>query len=230
MNDARELWREELAPTPDCIAIERLGDELTVAEREHLSTCSRCQSEQALFQSFQDEASPDEIRDSQWIAAELQRRLAPPSNVKPFQPRFRAYRGLAAAAAAVVVFGTAYWMENREPSLDPNLGGGEVYRTSRLEAIAPIGDVSAPPTMLQWTAVPNATSYAVEVLEVDRTVLWRGETPQPNIAIPAEVVARFTPGKTLLWDVTAREGANATASSGMQRFRVALNAPGRYNS
>jgi hypothetical protein len=214
-----EQWRQELQPTPDCIAIENLGSARTEAEQQHVASCPRCQAELALFESFHRDES---TADSQWIAAELQRRLAPPSNVKPFRPR-RVFSSLAAAAAAVVVIGAAVWMQNREPSIDTKGTTQTVYRTSRLEAIAPAGDVAAAPRSLQWTAVPEATSYTVQLFEVDRTVLWKGETQAAAVALPAEVVARFAPGKTLLWEVTARRGTEVLATSGMQRFRVSFS-------
>jgi hypothetical protein len=227
VSDPRQQWGSELAPTPDCIAIERLGEERTAPEREHLATCPRCQAELALFDEFRsDSASADEIRDGRWIAAELQRRLAQPSNVKQFQPRAHMYRGLAAAAAAVIVIGTGYWFENREPSLDTQISGETIYRTSRLEALAPLGDVAEAPHDLRWTAVAGANGYTVRVLEVDQTLLWSAETPAATIALPADVIARFAPGKTLFWAVTAHRGANVIATSGMQRFRVALSPSG----
>lgn len=228
MSDSRQQWQKELEPTADCIAITRLGDELTDVERNHLATCPRCQAELALFDAFNsDSATPDELREGQWIASELRRRLDPPSNVKRFQLRSRAFSGLAAAAVAVIVVGTAYWMENREPSLDTNVGVQGVYRTSRLEVIAPVGDLPEAPRALHWTAVADATSYSVQILEVDRSLLWSAETPRATIILPADVIAQFAPGKTLLWEVTARRGSVVLASSGIQRFRVSLNLHGR---
>lgn len=224
MSDPRQQWQKELAPTPDCIAVERLGDELTGRERDHLATCPRCQAELALFAEFNSEsASPDEVREGQWVASELHRRFDPPSNVKRFQPRPRAFSALAAAAAAVIVIGTAYWMGNREPSLDMNVGVQGVYRTSRFEVIAPVGEWPETPRELKWTAVPHAASYSVQIFEVDRTLLWSSETPRVTIILPADVIARIVPGKTLLWEVTARRGSAVLASSGTQRFRVSLN-------
>lgn len=228
MSERGQQWRQALEPTPDCIAIDRLGDERTEAERAHLATCPRCQTELALFDQFRgDPASADELRDGQWIAAELQRRFAAPSNVKAFRPRFGAFSGLAAAAALVLVIGTAWWLENREPSLDSRTPTGSVYRSARLEAIAPAGDLPEAPRGLQWTAVPGATSYAVELREVDRTLLWSGSTTHTSIDLPANVIALFLPGKTLLWEVTARRGSQVLAASGIQRFRVALRLPRR---
>jgi hypothetical protein len=233
MSDSRRQWQKELEPTVDCIAIERLGDERTDRETAHLAACPRCQAELALFAEFNaDSASPDEAREGQWIAAELHRRLdpqslSPSSNVKQFRPRTRTFGALATAAAAVIVIGTGWWM-NREPSLDPDLGRPGVYRTSRIEVIAPTGEMQETPRELKWVAVAGATSYDVQILEVDRTLLWSSQTPRQTITLPAEVVVRFTPGKALLWEVTARRGAEVLASSGTQRFRVSMN-NGRSN-
>jgi hypothetical protein len=221
-------WQKELAPTPDCIALENLGNPRTDAELEHVKTCVRCQTELALFGEFNsDDASVDETRESRWIADELHRRLDIRSNVKQFQPRRRTWAALAAAAVAVFVIGTGYWMETREPALDPTLGTENVYRTARLEAQSPIGDLAQAPNELQWTAVPNATAYSVRILEIDRTLLWSTDTPQRRVTIPTEVVAQFAPGKTVLWEVTARRHSDVLASSGTQSFRVTVPLPRR---
>ena len=216
-------WEKELLPSPDCITIERLGDPRTPAELEHVQTCVRCQTELVLFAGFNnDNVTADEQREGQWIATELPRRLDTPSNVTPFRSRRRVWNTLAAAAAAVIVIGTGYLIENREPALDPQLATETVYRTARLDVQSPIGDVAQAPNELQWSAVPNATTYSVRILEIDRTLLWSTDTPQPRVAIPADVVAQFAPGKKLLWEVTARRDSDVLASSGTQSFRVSV--------
>ncbi len=232
MSDPRVQWQKELEPTPECIDVSRLSDALSERERAHLATCPRCQAELALLHEFQtDSATPDEVRAGQWIASELHRRLAlsnnapspdAPSNVKPFRSKQRTFSALAAAAVAVLVIGTAVWMENREPSLDPKIDVRNVYRTSRFDVIAPLGDVPEAPRELKWAAVPQATSYTVQILEVDGTELFRGATPRQSIVVPANVIAQFAPGKTLLWAVTARRGSDVLASSETQRFRVSV--------
>ena len=224
MSDSRVQWQDQLAPTADCLDLARFGAEMTDVERAHLSSCPRCQAELSLFREFQSEgATPDEVSAGQWIASELHRRLDAPSNVKPFRSRQRTFSALAAAAVAVLVVGTAFWMENREPSIDPTIRVGNVYRSSRLDVIAPLGDVPDAPRELTWAAVQGATSYAVRILEVDGTTLLNTTTPQQTLVVPANVIAQFAPGKTLLWSVTARRGSEVLASSGTRQFRVALN-------
>lgn len=224
----RDDWRDALAATPDCIDVERIGEPLTDAQRAHVATCPRCEAELALFHSFLDDhASAEELAEGSRIAAELHRRLDGAANVTAFEPRRRTARyGWAAAAAVVLAIGAGFWMETREPSLSPADPAG-IYRTVRLDAIAPTGDLAAAPPELRWKGVAGATGYAVELLEVDRTLVWKSETDQDHIALPAAVVARCLPGKTLLWRVEARTQSQVVASSGVQRFRVAVPMPRR---
>jgi hypothetical protein len=67
----------------------------------------------------------------------------------------------------------------------------------------------------------DAVSYDVEILEVDGTLLWRATSSAPRIDLPPSVVRQLLPGKTLLWEIRARNVANnVIAESGKQRFRV----------
>ena len=208
-------WQKALEPTPQCIPPERLGESLSDAEREHVASCARCQAELALFHEFQ---QGEETPEGQWIATELRRRLETPSNVKVFAPWRRFAGVLAAAAAAVIVIGSGLWMQYREPSIEH--GNTNIYRSGRLEAIAPSGDLTETPKELRWTPVAGATSYGVRLLEVDRTPVWSAETKEARIALPASVATQCLPGKTLMWDVTARRGSATVATSDTQRFRV----------
>jgi hypothetical protein len=81
--------------------------------------------------------------------------------------------------------------------------------------------VTASPSALTWVAVPAAERYDIEVLQVDRTLLWRTSSPVPHVALPASVVAQLTPGKTVIWEVNAVNASGTViAVSGTQRFRV----------
>lgn len=216
MSDAREQWRNALAPAAGCIDVARLGEELDAASRAHLETCVRCQSELALHREMQ-ESSAEEIAAGEWIAAELHRRAA--SNVTPFRPRSARVLYAVAAALIVAVGIGAFLM--REPSLDP-MGGPGVYRSARLEAIAPIGDLAQPPNELRWSAVPNASRYQVKIVEVDGTLVWSARTTRTDVALPSDVIAQFAPGKSLLWDVQAFRGNEMLATSGTRTVRVSV--------
>ena len=213
-----------LHPTPSCIPIERFGQARTAAESEHLKDCVRCQTEFALWQEF-DQSSPsaDDALAVQWIVAELGRRAA-----QPAPPAGRAWRwlslprfaGAAATLAVAAMIGYGLW--DREPSVRVHQDA-QVYRTLRVQATAPLGDVAAAPHLLEWAAVAGAVAYDVQVLEVDRAALWHGSASEPRIEIPAQVLAQIVPGKTLLWEITARNGSGVViAESGTQRFRVAV--------
>jgi hypothetical protein len=212
-------WKEALAPTPDCLDLARFGGELDAGERAHLDGCARCQAELALFREIsRDESSAEEDAAAEWIAGELRRRN---SNVVPFRPK--AWRALyAIAAALVIVIGASTWMQLREPSIDAPIDGPGVYRSARLDVVAPVGELSQAPNELRWTAVPDATRYRVEIVEVDATPLWSAGTRQDRVALPPAVVAQFAPGKSLLWSVKAFRGNEMLASSDTQTVRVSV--------
>ncbi|HEV7766496.1 MAG TPA: hypothetical protein VGQ76_15955 [Thermoanaerobaculia bacterium] len=211
-------WKEELAPVPGCIEIARFSEELNEAERAHLETCVRCQTELALFREIdREETSAEETEATEWIAGELRRR----NNVVAFRPK-RMRVLYAVAAALVMVIGIGSFMQMREPSIDVAINDTANYRSARFDVIAPIGDIAQAPNELRWNVVPSATRYHVEVVEVDMTHVWSGDTTQSHIALRADVIAQFAPGKSLLWDVKAFRGNDVLASSETQTVRVSV--------
>ena len=95
--------------------------------------------------------------------------------------------------------------------------------------IGPTGDVSRPPSDLRWEPAPATLRYDVRIMEVDRSLLWSvtahmaGTAPVHRLGLPEDVVARFVPGKTIVWDVTGRDDSGrVVADSGPQQFRVAI--------
>jgi hypothetical protein len=210
-------WKEALGPTPECIDIARLGEELNAGERAHLETCARCQTELALFREIsRDESSAEEDRAAEWIAGELKRR----NNVVPF--RSKTSRALYAVAAALaIVLGAGTWMQLREPSIDgANIPGA--YRSARLDVLSPAGELAQAPNEFRWTAVPNASRYHVAIVEVDATPVWSADTTGTHIALPPAVIAQFAPGKSLSWDVKAFRGNEMLAASETQKVRVSV--------
>jgi len=219
-------WKKELRQSSQCPSIERLGGELTLRERAHTEHCARCKAEMALWQEFLcDDVAQDEVGTIQWISAQLGKPMAPASNVISLASR-RAVPNRALAAAATLAFAVAiggYVIQNREPAIDGSLSSRDTYRSARIEATVPTGDLGAAPAQLRWTAVAGATSYEVVVLEADGTVLWRGSAQRPQVALPAAVVAQFVPGKTITWEVTALHDGAVLAQSATERFRVAVH-------
>jgi hypothetical protein len=209
-------------PTPSCIPFDRLGGALTTSEREHAAGCARCQTELTLFAEINDPApAPGEGAAVQWVVAELRRRRShagSPSGWRFFRPRL-----VAAASTAGLVLAVGFMTWDREPPVRDVPDATGSYRTIQVEAVAPVGDVRGRPRDLEWSPVDGAASYDVVVLEVDRTILWEGASSTTRVSLPEPVVARFVPGKTILWEVTARNRAGeAVAVSGTGRFRVAI--------
>ena len=225
---ARSALDAASRPTPSCILFDRLGGDLTATEREHVAGCARCQTELTLFAELNDPApAAGEGAAVQWVVAELRRRRSHASaDARSGSAGWRFLRLpglLAAAAAAALVLSVGYVTWDREPPVGDLRDAGGGYRTLQLQALAPIGDVRAAPRDLEWSPADGAASYDVVVLEVDRTVLWQGASTTARVSLPEPVVARFEPGKTILWEVTARNRAGAVvAVSGTGRFRVAV--------
>lgn len=224
-------WKGDLAETPECVPIERIGETLTAAERDHVAHCARCEAETALWEEFRDATpSADEGAAVQWVAAEVARRRA--GNPAAARQRWNwplwlaGWRPQALAAAATVVFVAltiGYVAQDREPAVVAPTGDPNVYRSERLEVTGATGDLPTPPTGFSWMAAPGAERYDVVVLEVDRTILWRASTREPRVDLASAVIGQFVPGRTILWEVTAR-GRDGTilAQSGTQRFRVVV--------
>ena len=223
----------DLQPTDECIAIDRFGTTLTDAEKAHVEICTRCEAELALWHEFTDsKPTADEGAAVQWIVAELRRRTAAGRAPAPARAggwlsslRLRVVMGPAAAAAAAMlavgVFGYLAW--DPEPRIGPSALGEPVYRTVTVQVVAPTGDVHEAPAELAWVAVDGAARYEVQVLEIDRTVLWRTTSVSQRVLLPSSLVEQIVPGKTLLWEVTALDGSGTSiATSGPQRFRVPI--------
>lgn len=232
LDRAKNALAQALARTPDCVPIERLAATLDESEQTHLSSCARCQAERALCEELTGAA--DGAQDGaavQWIAAELRRRRstnrAPARTATPWGWLWS--RGFAAAAAMLVVaVASGYFVWDREPALRDPRGVSPVYRSAEVKVVEPSGDVlSAPPTFV-WVPIDGAIKYDVAVLEIDRTVLWRGSSMNARVTLPPAVTARFVPGKTVLWEITARDASGkAIAESGTQRFRVVIKSETR---
>jgi hypothetical protein len=225
---ARQTLKRATQSTSECISVERLGEALTPAERDHVAGCVRCQTEAALRDSFND-ATPrrDEEAAVRRIVEELKRRNQnrEGGTAAPVITPWRSWRPLLAIAATLVLAVTVgYVARDREPKVAGTDGTVPTYRSARVQLRSPVGDQSAVPSQLEWIAVPGAAAYEVSVLEVDRTLIWSGSSAGPRVALPSSVTVRLVPGKTVLWEVAATDAAGKPlAASGAQSFRVAVN-------
>ncbi len=219
---ARGALADALRRTRECIPVERLGGALDDAERGHLETCARCQTELALLQTFERDApAPDAGAAVRWIAAEAKRRAGASGANAGVSRRPRWVRFVLVSSAAAVLLVAGYMTWDREPRVATPVSTEETYRSAEIRVVSPIGDLTTPPGELIWTAVPGAERYEVSVFEVDRTVLWRGTTATPRVELPTSLVSLFVPGKTVLWQVSATTASGvAVARSSTTRFRV----------
>ena len=223
-NRAQESLRTAIGPTEGCVPIDRFGA-LSEEDQRHVSECAHCEAEIALWQEFDAQIpSEDEGAAVHWIAAEITRRratgTAPPS--RPARFRWFGLRGFAVVAATLtLVAALAYTARDREPVVKAP-GASDVYRSAEITGTSPVGNVQQVPELaLKWSSVAGADRYDVSVLEVDGTVLWRNSTSNPEAALPSEVVSKLVPGKTVTWEVTARDRSGAViAASGTQRLTV----------
>ena len=214
-------------PTGACIAVERLGELLTPAERDHIAGCARCQTEAALWDSF-NVATPRRHEEAavRGIVEGLKRANQNHGGGRAAAGAMRwlSWRPLSAIAATLAVAVTiGYLARDREPNVAGTGGAAQTYRNAQVELRSPIGDQSAVPIQLEWVAVPGAATYDVSVLEVDRTLIWTGSATDPRVALPSVLTARFVPGKTVLWEVAAKDASHMPlAVSGVQSFRVVV--------
>jgi len=249
-----EMIRAALAPSPNCPSTEQLSrlcdaDHAGAAEAraaEHVAGCLRCRTELSLLKHFESGAlRPDEEEDASWIEARLSRDLPrmlagevpPQRSGRPIGSagwrRFVSLRtvagGLAAAAAAVLVAVTVAGRDAAPPPLAPGAPTGpEVFRSEEVILESPAADLATAPKQLRWFAAPGAHSYSVELMEVDRTMVFSAESREPKLALPASVRARVVPGKPFLWHVVAKDqSGNSIATSQMQKFRVRMVRPTR---
>lgn len=249
-----DALRAALLPSRSCATIEQLSrlcdrDHAGAAEArtaEHVAGCVRCRTELALLKRFESDAlRSDEEEDASWIVARLARdvprmiagevvpaRSAPRSRSAGWR-RFVSLRivagSLAAASAAVLVAVNLAGRDASPPALAPGATAGpEILRSEELILEEPAGDVAAAPKQLRWHPAAGAHSYSVEVMEVDRTPVWSGESREPKLALPPTIRARMVPGKPFLWQVAARDAAGQKiATSQLQKFRVRIVRPGR---
>lgn len=227
----RKLLRGSLGRTPECPDIEALAAARGRPDMErHVAACERCRAELALLHQFESaEPSPEEMEDVQWVEAELSRRrsaeaatLAPPVAIPQEPVRFpwrRVIPVFAACAALIIV--VSVYQRPGDSGATSTVGSQPVWRSGRVIAVAPLGDLNSPPADFRWEAVSGAAGYRVRLLEVDGTAIWQGQTTVDHVKIPREVTANLTPGRAFQWDVDALDASGARiGSSALQSFHI----------
>lgn len=141
----------------------------------------------------------------------------------------------AAAVLALVVVGDRSVREAAEPRdgleatrgggseagfLGPLRGGGADSLVS-IAAIAPLGEIAAPPDTFRWHALQAHESYALEIYTADLATVF--ETPALTgqaFTVPDSLRDRLKTGETYLWGVRAHDGLAVSAVSREAWFRI----------
>jgi anti-sigma factor RsiW len=235
----REVLTSALRPGADCLSIEQLGryadGALSFADRAivaaHVEACANCQAELALLHSFATALIRDDEQATVRSGVEALRRREPEifgrrssGEVKraAASPLVSLRAIVSVAAVLLAVVGGYYLLKSSAPSLPADMRtGSAVTRALAVAVVGPEGDQATMPERFEWRSVDGAVRYHVQLMEVDRHELWSTDTVNTAIEVPANVRPQIVPGKTLLWQVTAVNDANAPiAQSDMLRFRV----------
>jgi hypothetical protein len=220
-----EILRAALGPTDRCLSVEQLGryhdgtltDDARAAADMHIRDCLNCQAELALLVAVMSSS----VRPGETELAGDRSGIASRSHwVRFTSPRLTA---VAAGLLVTIAAGSAYLLLTpRVPELSsPVTPGDEVTRSLSVRLQGPAGDVTELPRRFGWLAVDRAVRYRVRLMTVDRQELWSAFTPTLEVDLPPSARTSITPGRTLLWDVTAYDAAGAPiAGSELQPFRV----------
>jgi len=240
MSNDRERLQNALGQTAECPEMEQLGryadGHVEPAQRrvveQHVAGCGHCQAELALLREFEAaNVRPEEQRPVEWIRARLQARAGEvyEGTSKPearswwqtiFAPPMLGRAALVLGCLLILVSGSLYLRRGSAPVLNTG-SGAEVMRSNDVLLLAPRGDLAAAPTSFEWQAFPGAVRYQVQIMEVDGSELWRGETAVVQIAIPDLVRARMAPAKSMVWQATAFDASGRKiGESNPEKFRV----------
>jgi hypothetical protein len=213
-----------LSPKSDCVSTIQLAVPDARALL-HIGSCPRCQAERALLAEFEStKPEPEEEGKVTWISQRLELRLSPNRPAPQPEPRWRrwfSFNSLGsvgfALAAAVAVAALGVGMFEHKPRLmEPH--GAQTFRSEEVSVVEPVGDLDVAPSAMRWQPVAGAASYEVRVTEVDRALVFIGQSAAPTAALPRRLLV---PGKPLFWQVTAKDAAgNVLAQSAPQRFRL----------
>lgn len=96
--------------------------------------------------------------------------------------------------------------------------GGAASRAPRLDHLIPARDAQgSQPTRFEWTTVPGADSYTIGIWNEIDMMIWRKDDVATNSFVPTDL--RLDPG-TYFWTISAVQGGNEIAASGLSAFVV----------
>jgi hypothetical protein len=231
-----EQWQALLGRTADCPALEDLLKTQATGEARlgHEVACPNCQAELAFFAAFDRSPTAEECKAVQSVTSRLAAidweragEQGLPAKTDSWWKRWVRPNVLAPAMVAVacsLALVTAIQLNHKgQVSSEIRIPESETVRSQEVETVSPAGRLASVPTELRWKEVPRASAYRVQIMEVDKTVLWQGEARAGSLPLPPDVVRRIVPGKRLLWEVTALSaGGTQVATSGAQSFTLNL--------
>lgn len=236
-----DVLRRALGATDDCPTIEELeslasGDAIATGRwTGHLQACGYCQTELHMLQTFltekSREATPDAGKAAELLEKKRKEILKQVFSTQASMPWWksaftvpRIVQASFAAAAIFLVVGAVLFFRSTssQPQLEArNQTGPEVLRSNTFALLSPVGDVQERPTEMRWEAVPGAASYQVQLLEVDRSQVWKANTTDTRIELPEGIRARIVPAKTLFGEVTALDASGKQiGGTELVRFRL----------
>ncbi len=216
---------------------ELLSATLTPSVKEHLTRCPACQTELALFASFEDgQVRPDESSDLDHVL----RRVASPATApaadrhrnQTIWDHFRAWwsqtrspvwAGAAAIAVAalVVVVSLRTQLVTTTPSGSLPATENNTWRGSDLTFQTPLGDLESLPSEIRWTSVSGAAAYGVSLKEIDGTRVFYKKITRPMLAMDSDLATLMRSGKVYLLTVVALSSNDRTlGEAGPARVRV----------
>lgn len=240
----QDALRVALGPTPACPPLEELeslasGEQPAAAVLSgHVQSCPHCQTELHLLQTFLTGEAGRSSQDAKAVSkvaerlrsrsGEIFRRSFPaPERLPWWQAAFTVRRltqvSLAAAAIFLIAAAVLFFRSstNRPQLQAANHPGPEVLRSGAFAVLSPAGDLQTGPKEVRWERVPQAARYQVALLEVDRSQMWKAETAEDRIELPANIQAQIVPAKTLFAEVLAFDSSgNKVGDTGLVRFRL----------
>jgi hypothetical protein len=103
-------------------------------------------------------------------------------------------------------------------AIERQIQGGTGARALRLDHLIPARDSQgSQPTHFEWTAVPGADSYSLGIWDEIDMMIWRKDGVPTNWFAPTDL--HLDPG-TYFWTISAVQGGNEIAASGLSAFVV----------
>lgn len=144
---------------------------------------------------------------------------SPPAPVRP--PAAQLWRWAAAAVVVLAVGVAAQWLHTRAPEL-PAPRPESALRGAYLEALAPVGDLTAPPAEFRFEASAGAAGgYRISLQRAGGQEVWYQAVDGSPAAVSPRLAARLEPAVVFHWWVEALDGeGDRTAVSERVSFRI----------